>query len=199
MKIEIFTTLATLFSRSFATDLAALLVAYTDISASEAASRLDLHIKTVQDWLEGIYELGILKRHEVSEGKRPYYRYFLKETSLDIQLDLNQLKHNDRLKGWKIAAVREKKNADAQFVTSGKGNRIASVSIFTGTGRDRKERKLSLTPRQGDFLYHLPFPTAEHQTVQSIMKTAGLGAGHLAEVADILSVLTDLGVVETKL
>ena len=198
MTIDTFTTLATLFSRNFATDLARLLVAYTDISASEAASRLDLHIKTVQDWLEGMQELGLLNRKEVSEGKRPYFRYSMKESRLDIQVDLGKLADMDNQNGWNTAAIREKKNADAQFTTAYKANRIASVSIFIGKGRDKKERKLSVTPRQGEFLYHLPFPTAEHSTVASIMKKAGLGPEHFREVVDIIAVLIELGVVDRK-
>ena len=196
MNIETFTALATLFSRSFATGLSALLVDYSDISASEAASRLDLHIKTVQDWLEGMFELGILKRHEVSEGKRPYFRYSLNNLDLDIHLNLSSLSSLNKTKHLETARIREKKNANTQFSTSARTSQITSISVFTGRGRNKKERKLNLNPRQGTFIYHLPFPTAEHEPVRHIMQKAGLRAEHMGEIADIVSLLIDLGVVE---
>ena len=71
--------LGTYISKDYAEDVLRLLVNYTDISASEAASRLNLHIRTVQDFLEAMESLGIVKKEEVSEGKRPYFRYSLEE------------------------------------------------------------------------------------------------------------------------
>ena len=75
-------------SKDYAEDFFKLLVNYQDISASEAASRLSLHIQTAQDFLENLADLKIVKKTEVFEKKRPYYRYTLNQTSIKIDLDL---------------------------------------------------------------------------------------------------------------
>jgi len=69
--------LGTYISKSYAEDFFKLLVNYHDISASEAASRLGLHIRTAQDFLDAMASLGILEKVEVYEKKRPYFRYSL--------------------------------------------------------------------------------------------------------------------------
>ena len=51
-------------SKEYAENLFRLLVTYESISASEAASRLGLHIKTVQDFLEALAEVEILGKEE---------------------------------------------------------------------------------------------------------------------------------------
>ena len=75
-------------SRDYAGDLFRLLVNYRDISASEAASRLNLHIRTAQDFLETLNDLGVLSREEVFERKRPYFRYALASNRIRFDLDL---------------------------------------------------------------------------------------------------------------
>jgi len=83
---------AALLSKDYAEDLFALLVNYQAISASEVAARLNLHIKTAQDFLEGLEALGVVSKEEVLEKKRPYYRYILQQTRLVIDIDLMQVK-----------------------------------------------------------------------------------------------------------
>ena len=78
-------------SRDYAGDLFRLLVNYRDISASEAASRLNLHIRTAQDFLETLNDLGVLSREEVFERKRPYFRYALASNRVRLDLDLEDL------------------------------------------------------------------------------------------------------------
>ena len=53
------------FSKDYAEEIFRLLVNYKDISASEAASRLNLHIQTAQDFLEAMTSLGIFSKKEV--------------------------------------------------------------------------------------------------------------------------------------
>ena len=48
--------LGSLLSKKYARDLLRLLKVYQDISSSEAASRLNLHVQTVQEFLEGLVE-----------------------------------------------------------------------------------------------------------------------------------------------
>ena len=67
--------LASLMSKDYARDFLTLLLVYKDISSSEAAARLNIHIKTAQDFLEGMTSSDILSRREAAEGKRPYCRY----------------------------------------------------------------------------------------------------------------------------
>ena len=86
--------ISTLLSKAFAEDLLRLLVTYHTISASEAASRLNLHIKTAQDFLEGLEGLGYVSKEEVFEGKRPYFRYTLIKEKIEIEFDLGELKGN---------------------------------------------------------------------------------------------------------
>ena len=83
--------LGTFLSKDYAEDLFTLLVNYKDISASEAASRLNLHIRTAQEFLEAMTSLGILAKEEVYEKKRPYFRYSLKKQRITMDLDLAHL------------------------------------------------------------------------------------------------------------
>ena len=50
--------LGALLSKDYAENFFKLLVNYQDISASEAASRLNLHIRTAQDFLESLHALN---------------------------------------------------------------------------------------------------------------------------------------------
>ena len=83
--------ISALLSKVFAGEFLRLLVVYQDISASEAASRLDLHIKTAQDFLEELTALDIVEKNEVYEKKRPYFRYSLKKKKLTIEVDFSAL------------------------------------------------------------------------------------------------------------
>ena len=193
MNINEFTKLSTFFSRKFAQDLIVLLVQYKDLSASEAASRLGLHIRTVQDWLEGMAQLGILRSDKVSEGKRPYNRYSLREPVLNIDIDLSNIplpEFDENI------AIREKKGAEAQFTTSARGKAISSISTVSGEGRSKAVRKWIMNPRQGSFLYYLPFPTAPPKSIREIMRQAGLSEHYLGEMIDTVRFLFELEVIE---
>lgn len=188
--------LGSLISKDYAQNFLRLLVVYKNISASEAASRLDLHTKTAQDFLEGLTSLGIASREEISEGKRPYFRYSLKKKKLAVNIDFSSLaegKDDERGLKWQI---RERKNSGAMFKTSGKGDRISAVHFFVGKGRGRSERKLNLTKDQGRFLFHLPFPTEPFATFADIVKKAGIDESSIPEVLDIVEVLVQSRIVE---
>jgi predicted transcriptional regulator len=189
--------LASYLSKEYAEDFFGLLVNYRDLSASEAASRLGLHIHTAQEFLEGLAALGILKKEEVYEKKRPYYRYTLTSPQIVFQLDLQQIKQaqaSDAL----TRRVREKAYSGANFSLARGGQYISYVSLWTGEGRDRKERKISLTLPQGTFLFHLPFPNSEFASIAEIMHKAGLEESLAPEILDIVDVLEKHGVIETK-
>jgi len=183
-------------SKDYAQDLFRLMVNYRDISASEAASRLNIHIRTAQDFLETLAELGILDKQEVYERKRPYFRYTLKQAKISLEVNLESLFSN---RGGDIQldrAIRERKSGGAKFSTARDGQQIASVTTWSGRGRDRQERKISLTTAQGQFLYHLPFPTAAYLTIAEIMKKAGVNNKNKGEIIDLVGVLEEHGVVE---
>jgi predicted transcriptional regulator len=195
MDFQTAATLGGYLAKSFAEDFFELLVTYKDISASEAASRLNLHIQTAQDFLEAMTSLGILKKVEVYEKKRPYFRYTLENERIRFEIDLTKLQR-EKTSGVMSQRIRERRNSGARFTTARSGHSISSVVIWIGKGRDRKERKINLTTPQGKFLYHLPFPNGESLSVEEIMRKAGLDEGLSPEIVDIIGVIEDLGVIE---
>ena len=190
--------LGSCLAKDYAEDLFRLLASYHNISASEAASHLNVHIRTAQDFLETLTDLGVLSREEVYERKRPYFRYSLKETRLRLDLDLESLSANQSGDQPMDLAVRERKGGGAQFTTARGGNHIASVTIWTGSGRERQGRKINLTMPQGRFLYHLPFPTADFRTIANIMQEAGVTQQHAGEIIDLVETLDEAKVLEAR-
>jgi predicted transcriptional regulator len=186
---------ASLLSRAYAEDIFKLLVNYQAISASEVATRLDLHIKTAQDFLESLEQLGVVSKEEILEKKRPYYRYILKQTKLVIDIDLMQVKREPSQNSLS-SHIREKENTGVRFTVARGEDYISSVTIWTGIGREREERKIKLTTPQGRFLYHLPFPKAEPLTVDVIMQKAGVDEGLLPEILDLVQLLEKYNVIE---
>jgi hypothetical protein len=188
--------LGSYISKDYAEELFRLLVTYRDISASEAASRLNLHIKTVQDFLEAMASLDILSKKEVMEKKRPYFRYALKTHVVEMRIDLNPLfsKQEDVVRRSK--KIRERINAGARFSTSRDGQYISHVALWIGKGRDRKERRINLSIPQGKFLFHLPFPGAEPMYIEDIMKKAEVDESNRSEIIDIVNVLEEYNVIE---
>ena len=189
--------LGSFISKEYAEDLFRLLATYSSISASEAASRLNLHIKTVQDFMEAMFELGILEREEVYEKKRPYYRYTLKLKKISMELDLSTLYPKENSDERTSIMIREKKNAGVRFTTSRDNQYISNVAIWTGQGRERTERKINLSMPQGRFLFHLPFPSAGFQSIFEIMKKAEVDQCNNSEIIDIVDALIELGVIES--
>jgi hypothetical protein len=191
--------LGSFISKDYAEDLFKLLYTYKDISASEAASRLNMHIKTVQDFLEALAAIDILDRKEVFESKRPYYRYSLKQTRISLDIDLAALfADEEKPYGKKSLMIRERMNAGARFTTSRNNQYISNVVIWLGEGRERQERKINLTIPQGKFLFYLPFPSASFESIHEIMKKADVGSTHASEIFDIVDVLKEFNVIETQ-
>ena len=182
-------------AKDYAEDFFALLVNYQDISASEAASRLGLHIRTAQDFLEAMAALDILDKQEVYEKKRPYFRYTLKTERISMEIDLTQIQQEQTPEDL-TRQIRERSNAGANFSLARGGEYISHVSLWTGNGRDRKERKISSDASQGLFLYHLPFPNAEALTVAEIIRKAGVDEEVTPEILDIVNVLEKYEVIE---
>ena len=190
--------LGSCLSKDYAEDLFRLLVTYESISASEAASRVNIHIKTTQDFLEDLYGLGILDREEVYEGKRPYFRYWLRTNQITMSIDLTAFSHDEEVNDIRLKLkIREKRNAGVKFTTSRSNDYISSVTIWKGEGRNRTERKLNLSIPQGRFLFHLPFPNADYLSIKEIMGKAQTDSTNLPEIIDIVNVLIEFGVIET--
>jgi len=183
-------------AKDYAQDFFALLVNYQDISASEAASRLGLHIRTAQDFLEAMATLDIIDKQEVYEKKRPYFRYTLKTEHIRMDIDLTQIQQAQTPEDLTLQ-IREKSNAGANFSLARGGEYISHVSLWIGKGRDRKERKISLTRPQGLFLYHLPFPNAVPLSVVDIMRKANVDEELAPEILDIVQLLEKYDVIET--
>lgn len=190
--------LGSFISKEYTEDLFRLLATYSSISASEAASRLDLHVKTVQDFLEAMFDLGFLDREEVYEKKRPYYRYRLKTKKILMELDLAPVFPSAGENDLTSMRIREKKDAGARFTTARSDQYISNIAIWTGKGRDRTERRINLSIPQGKFLFHLPFPSADFQSISSIMQKAEVNNSNTAEILDIVNALLEFGVVEQE-
>ncbi len=187
--------LGSLLSKDYAEAMFELLVNYRALSASEAAARLNIHIKTAQDFLEGLTELGITAREEALEGKRPYLRYILQQDQIRFELDLNQVKRAAD-SGSLAVSIREREQSGARFSMARSGDAINSVTIWTGEGRDRQEKRIKLTAPQGKFLYHLPFPNTEPLPVEQIMRKAGVAPELSAEILDLVQLLRSYAVIE---
>mgnify|MGYP001572340130 CR=1 FL=1 len=187
--------LGSCLSKDYAEDLFRLLATYKSISASEAASRLDLHIKTVQDFLEDMQSLQILDKEEVYEGKRPYFRYRLKSDKIIISIDLTPFSCDEGSNDSRLKLkIREKRNARIKFTTSRSNDYISSVTIWMGEGRNRTERKINLSLPQGKFLFYLPFPNADYLTIKEIMRRARADDTNIPEIIDIVNALMEFGV-----
>jgi len=183
-------------AKDYAQDFFALLVNYQDVSASEAASRLGLHIRTAQDFLEAMATLDILSKEEVYEKKRPYFRYTLQTEHIQMDIDLTQIQQKQTPEDL-TRQIREKSDAGASFSLARGGEYISHVSLWTGNGRDRKERKISLTRPQGSFLYHLPFPNADPLPIADIIRKAKVDEELAPEILDIVQLLEKYDVIET--
>lgn len=184
-------------SKDYSKDIFNLLMKYTDISASEAASRLNLHIKTVQDFLEAMADSNILTKKKVTDKRRPFYRYALKDTRISIELDLKDIAEKVVQEKNSISyKIREKSNSGARFNTARYDSYFNSVVIWHGIGRDRKERKYNLTVHQGKVLFNLPFPGAEPKTVHDLMDETNIDRNHMPEIIDIITLLIENNVIE---
>lgn len=187
--------LAALVAKDYAREFLRLLVVYHDISASEAAARLGIHVKTAQDFLEGLEQAGVLSKHEAAEKKRPYFRYTLEEPLIRINIDLKALYDAGLESRDQRRRIRERKDSGALF-KEGRGGRITAVHVYEGEGRARVERRLGLTETQGRFLYYLPFPTEDPQRVTGICRKAKIPTDSLPEILDLVRVLVKHGVLE---
>ena len=187
--------LSSYLSKDYADDFFKLLVNYQDISASEAASRLSLHIRTAQDFLEGLANHGILKKTEVHEKKRPYFRYNLVSPKIKIEIDLTEFAKENPSEGL-ARLIREKKDIGANFSVARAGDSFSSVTIWEGDGRERNVQKISLTTPQGKFLFHLPFPQSKPVSIADVMEKAGVDLEYSTEIQDIVDELVRLEVIE---
>ncbi|MBE0676739.1 MAG: hypothetical protein IH591_18935 [Bacteroidales bacterium] len=187
--------LSSYLSKDYAEDFFKLLVNYQNISASEAASRLGLHIRTAQDFLDGLAELEVIEKEEVHERKRPYFRYTLSNYQISFQLDLTKLAKNDQVEGL-TKLVRESPNAEVNFTIARSGDSFSAVTIWEGTGREREERRISLTTPQGKFLFHLPFPKSKPLSIAEVMQKSEVDQEFTAEIQDIVDELERRGVIE---
>ncbi len=182
-------------SKDYTKDFFRLLVNYRDVSASEAASRLGLHIRTAQDFLEAMEGLGILAKEEVYEKKRPYFRYRILTKTIHMDIDLSKIEQQQTPANL-ARKIREKPGSRASFSMARDGEHISQVSLLSGEGRDQKARKISLTRPQGIFLYHLPFPNTEPLSILEIMHKADIAEELAPEIIDIVEVLEKHGAIE---
>ena len=188
--------IASYLSKDYAEDFFGLLSRYHDISASEAASRLGLHVQTAQDFLDGLAELEIVSKEKVREKKRPYFRYSLSQRVIEFKLDLTEPGSKLFSEEYDLdRKVRERAGSGARFFPAHDGQSINSVTVWIGEGREGKERKISLTPAQGRFLFFMPFPNAEMLSISEIMTKSKVGEEYVPEILDIIALLGKHGVI----
>lgn len=185
-------------SKTNSRDILKLLLNYRDISASEAASRLGIHIQTVQDFLETLAAIGILSKTEAGERKRPYYRYSLKSSVISIEIDLEKELRESDSQSFELLGLREMKNSGVLFTTARGGQYFSSVTILKGKGREKKEKRINLTTSQGKFLFNLPFPDGEFMTALEICTKAEVEKEQMPEILDLVKELIDNKVIEIK-
>jgi hypothetical protein len=188
--------LGTYMSKDYAEDIFRLLFTYQNISASETASRLNLHIKTAQEFLDAMASLNFLAKEEVFEHKRPYFRYRLRKQTISMDIDLQSIFERAEAQDHIKKRVRERKNAGARFSSARDNQSISTVTIWIGQGRGRQERKINLTLPQGKFLFYLPFPSAKPLSISEIMKKAAVPYLHLPEIIDILELLQKYEIID---
>jgi len=196
MNFEQAARFGTHISKSYAKEILRLLNNYRDISASEAASRLGLHIQTVQDFLEGMTEFGILSKKEAIERKRPYFRYRLEKQKILLEIDLEKELEVSGVNSLEHSKIREKKNAGVRFSLARNGQYFSNVAIWVGKGRERSEKKINLTTAQGKFLYNLPFPDGLHLSLEEIRMKAGVEKMNMPEIKDLVEELIGYKVIE---
>lgn len=182
-------------SKDYAEKIFRLIMAYQDISASEAASRLGIHIRTVQDFLETMSDFGIIEKKEVYEKKRPYYRYAIMKKKIEINIDLDKEfpSPSNNPSDFKI---KEARDTGAKFSMARNGEYFSTITLWIGEGRTSKERKINLTSAQGQFLYYLPFPDALSMSIDEIMGKANIGEINRSEIVDLVNELHELKVIE---
>ena len=185
-------------SKEYSKELLRLLHLYKDISASEAASRVGMHIKTVQEFFDALFEVGLIEKREVYESKRPYFRYSFNLDKIEVSLDVKELISNDSGEKKSGLFIRERKNANVRYTTARNKLFFSSVSVWTGRGRETSEKKVSLTIAQGKFLFNLPFPNADFLSVPEIMNKAEVTDEHKSEIIDIVNLLIEHKVIETR-
>lgn len=188
--------LGTLLSKKYARSMFELLKAYKDISASEASSRLGLHVQTIQEFLDGTADLGLSEKYEVTERKRPYFRYKLIKNNLNLKFIVDEFIGSDNDEKPQEYLLREKKNPGTQFTIARSGNYFSTVSVMIGSGRERKQRKINLTTAQGKFLYFLPYPDADPLPLQVILEKSGVDKVHRKEIENLIKDLEELKVLE---
>ena len=196
MNFEDAARFGTYISKNYSKDIFRLLNNYRDISASEAASRLGMHIQTVQDFLEAMADLGILSKKEVTERKRPYFRYTLEKQKIAFEIDLLEELGNAGNSNLEQSKIREKRNAGVRFSMARSGQYFSSLAIWVGKGRELSEKKINLTTAQGKFLYNLPFPDGEHLSLEEIRVKAGVEPEHMPEIKDLVEDLIQYKVIE---
>lgn len=189
--------LGSCLAKAYAPDMFRLLATYRSLSASEAASRLDLHVQTAQTFLETLTSLGVLDKHESTDKTRPYFRYTLKVSRVTLEVDFSTLSRPGPPSSLS-RLIRERRSSGARFVPARGRNAISTVVAWVGTGRDRQERRINLTQAQGAFLFLLPFPSDEPRSVSDLLRDAAIDDAHTREVLDLIERLDSFGAIEAR-
>ena len=119
-------------------------------------------------------------------------------SKISIELELEKLGTKTDPQDQSKMRIRENKNAGVNFYTARSNQYFSSVAVWMGKGRERSERKINLTIPQGKFLFHLPFPTAYFESIDTIMRKADVDNSAITEILDIVYALIELNVIEKE-
>jgi predicted transcriptional regulator len=133
-------------------------------NSSFIASKLGLHILTVQRILDELARGGFVDTEEKRGVGRPSTIYTYKGGSFKVDLDklLSQYE-------YRSSFVREKGSSDTRY-SYDVDKEIINAIIIGG----RRGRKIKLDQKMGKFLWCVPPPDSEGESVESIAKEASV-------------------------
>lgn len=173
-------------SRDYSDQIFHILLTYETVSASELASQLDLHIKTVQDFLEALADLKLLEAEKVVRHKRPYFRYKLIQDSINLNIDLSQVQEKSKLE-FEDMTLRMTKLPTVMLNTV--KDSAESVTLFLKKNRRMHQKKIKFTPIQGKFLKTVPAHNSSAALFTDLLKKAEIEEKHLDEIKEIVQIL----------
>jgi predicted transcriptional regulator len=156
-----------------------------DKNASFIASKLNIHIVTVQRVLDTLEKYGFVRSSEKRGIGRPSKTFTYLGGEFKVNLDglLSDYALKDKL-------VRESGNSDISF-SYDVDKEIVNAVLIGG----KKGEKVKLDPKTGRFLWLVPPPDSQGDPISQISSEAGLS---LIDAIKFCLEMQDLGVLEVR-
>lgn len=154
-----------------------------NVNASSISSNLNIHIITVQRYLEVLEKYGFVSSREKRGIGRPSKTYtFL---GGKFTLDIDELLKEYSLRSQKI---REKENSTISYNYDIDNERIKQVIIG-----GRKGTKVELEDKSGKFLWMLPPPDSEGESIEKLASQSGMA---VLDAVKFVRDMIEIGVME---